>query len=211
MSEAIRTAIKTLYRTTDIVEIRALDKFGIRRVGRYPVGWDLVRALAKEDELGRDCYFVLNPTSLPPLPIGVEQGGTKETDVPRRRWFLLDFDPVRGKEEKLATDRQHDSALRAARSARDFLHEEGWDGIVFADSGNGGHLLTPIDLPNTPEIRESIRRAQRATAERYSTEHVACECFPDAARLVRAYGTLNKKGDETETLKYRRSQILDRL
>ena len=49
---------------------------------------------------------------------------------------------------------------------------------------------------------------QRIVADKFSTPDVECECFPDANRLVRAYGTVNMKGTETETLKYRKSEIL---
>lgn len=207
MSELIRQALKTLYRPTDVVEVRAFAK-SIRRVGRYQLGWDLVKALQEEEASGADCYFVLNPTSLTPLPLGTPpNSGTKEEDVRERRWFLLDVDPRR--DEKIATDAQHDTALALARSARDFLNNEGFEGIVLADSGNGGHLLVPTELPNDRESRELIRRTQRSVADKFTTAETLVECFPDAARLVRAYGTLNQKGVETETLKYRRSQVLD--
>lgn len=207
MSDLIRNALKTIYRPSDVVEVRAFAK-DIRKVGRYPLGWDLVKALQTEEAAGADCYFVLNPTMLTPMPIGTPPNiGTKEDDVHERRWFLLDFDPKR--DEKIATDAQHDTAIALARSARDFLNGEGFEGIILADSGNGGHLLVPAELPNDAESKELIRRTQRSVADKFTTEETLVECFPDAARLVRAYGTLNQKGVETETLKYRRSQVLD--
>lgn len=202
--EEIRRAVKAIYRPGDVVEVRAFDPTGIRRVGRYPLGWDLVRAIEKEDQLGRDVYYVLNPTALEPLPIAAGQAGTKETDVPRRRWFLLDMDPVR--KNKLATNEQFEAALKQARDANNFLNVQG---TILASSGNGAHLLIPVDLPNDEASKERIRRMQRVVATKFSTEKVICECFPDAARLVRSYGTLNKKGTESETLKHRRSGILD--
>lgn len=206
-TEEIRKAIKAIYRAGDIVEVRAFDPVGIRRVGRYPLGWDLVRAIENEDNLGRDVYYVLNPTSLAPLPIAAGQSGVKESDVPRRRHYLLDFDPLR--KHKIATDEQHAAAMLQARMARDFMENEwGCDTIIVASSGNGVHLLVPVDLPNDEASKDLIRRCQRAVASRFSTAEVECECFPDAARLVRAYGTLNKKGKETDALKWRRSRLL---
>lgn len=212
MIEEIRRALKTLYSAGDTVEVRSFGKDGTRRVGRYPLGWDLARAIAAEDEAGQDVYYVLNPTSLPPVPIGPGEG-TKEKDVPRRRWFLLDFDPRR--ENKIATSNQFENARTQAANAKRFMEEE-WAGaglgdeagIVMASSGNGVHLLVPVDLPNDEPSKRLIRSVQRAIAERFSTAEVEVECFPDAARLVRAYGTLNKKGTETDTLKWRRSGLL---
>jgi len=207
VQEEIRKAIKALYRSGDVVEVRAFDPAGVRRVGRYAVGWDLVRAIEREDQLGRDVYYVLNPTGLAPLQIAAGQEGTKEQDVPRRRHFLLDFDPLR--KNKLATEDQFQLALTQATLAKAFLCEAFQiSEIGMASSGNGVHLLVPVDLPNDEPSKEFIRRAQRIVATKFNTPQVECECFADAARLVRAYGTLNKKGTETETLKWRRSQVL---
>lgn len=205
-TEEIRKGIKALYRAGDVVEVRAFDPTGIRRVGRYAVGWDLARAIEREDTLGRDVYYVLNPSGLSPLPIAAGQSGTKETDVPRRRHFLLDFDPIR--KEKIASEAQHQAALAQACAAQQFMTAEGWSGSILASSGNGVHILTPVDLPNDEPSKELIRRVQRRIAEQFSTAEVEVECFPDAARLVRAYGTINKKGRETAELKWRRSGLL---
>ena len=48
-----------------------------------------------------------------------------------------------------------------------------------------------------------VRKVQRVVSGGFSTSVVVAECFPDANRLVRAYSTANKKGEETETLKHR--------
>lgn len=207
MRDDIRLAIKMIYRLGDTIEIRTFAKDGTRRVGRYPFGWDVVRTLEKEDGLGRDCYYVLNPTSLAALLIGTNQSGTKEGDVPRRRWFLLDFDPIR--KHKIASEDQFAEAFATATQARAFIFEALPDvEVLRASSGNGVHLLVQIDLPNDEPSKLLVRKVQRAVAERFSSPAVECECFPDAARLVRAYGTVNHKGEETETLKYRKSEIL---
>jgi hypothetical protein len=206
VTEEIRKGIKALYRTGDIVEVRAFHPAGFCSVGRYPVGWDLVKAIEKADKEGNDVYVLLNPTSLPPIPLASGQSGTKEGDVLRRRHYLLDFDPIR--EHKIATDAQHAAALKQATLAREDMAARGWGGIVTASSGNGVHLLVPIDLPNDEASKEIVRLAQRGIARKFNTPAVECECFPDAARITRAYGTLNKKSKETPELKWRRSGIL---
>jgi hypothetical protein len=205
-SDKIRAALKAIYHTGDTVEIRAFHPAGFRSVGRYPLGWDLARAIEKADNEGYDVYYVLNPTSLPPTPLAAGQSGSKEMDIPRRRHYLLDLDPIR--QNKIATAEQFQLSLLQARMARDFMENEWGVQPIAASSGNGVHLLVPIDLPNDEPSKDLIRRCQRAVAERFSTAEVECECFPDAARLVRAYGTLNKKGTETEDLKWRRSGLL---
>lgn len=207
IAEEIRKAIKLLYLPGDVVEVRAFAPAGVRCVGRYPVGWELVRAIEREDQLGRDVYYVLNPTNLPPVQIASQQSGTRETDVKRRRHFLLDFDPIR--QNKLATAQQHKLAIDQATAAKNFLYAAfpNWQ-IVQASSGNGCHLLVAVDLPNDAESKDIVHRTQRVVSGLYSTQEVECECFADAARLVRAYGTENKKGTETSENKRRRSCVL---
>lgn len=203
-SDEIRRAVKAIYRPGDIIEIRSFGPNG-RRVGRYPLGWDIVRAAEKEDTLGQDVYFVLNPTSRPPIPISPGTG-TSETDVPHWRYFLLDFDPIRPI-KTMATDEQYQAALLQARMARDFMENLWGTTFITANSGNGVHLLVHVDMPTTPAAKEAVRRAQRVIADRFTTSDVKVDCFPDAGRLVRAYGTLNKKEIDAQN-KWRRSAIL---
>jgi hypothetical protein len=205
-TEAIRAAIKAIYRPGDVVEVRAFALDGTRRVGRYPVGWELVRTIEKLDQHS-DVYYVLNPTGLPAVEASTGQSGTREADIPWRRHFLLDFDPVRT--TKLASDSEYAKTLAIAIAARSWLLEEGWtDEVIMATSGNGVHLLVPVDMPNDDQSKNAIRTAQRTIADKFNSPEVEVECFPDAGRLVRAYGTLNKKGPQTETLKWRKSGIL---
>jgi hypothetical protein len=205
----VRIAIKALYRPEDIIEVRAWDKNHKVYTGRYKYGKLLVRIIELFDGEGCDVYTVLNPVSDKLGFRDMAEGGlcTWEQDIPWRRWFLLDFDPRR--DHKIATDGQFGAALEAARRAKEWLEACGWAGIVMASSGNGVHLDVPCDLPNDSASKELVRKIQRIVATEFSNQDVEIECFPDANRLVRAYGTVNKKGMETELLKYRQSGILE--
>lgn len=206
VTEEIRKGIKLIFRPGDVVEVRSwLLTNGPRtiHVGRYLVGWDLVRAIEKEDQLGREVFYVLNPSGLPTMPTAPGRQGTGDKDVPHRKHFLLDFDPVRT--SKHATEEQYQAALKQARGARDFMPAE-WN-VIMGSSGNGVHLLVPIDLPNDADSRELISRAQSSVAGKFTTAEVKVECFSDASRLVRAYGTFNKKSSDQAN--WRKSGILD--
>src|SRR5947209_3992153 len=77
----IARAVKAIFCPGDIVEVRAFDKNGGKFVSRYgfgDCGEELATAIAKEDEAGRDTYYVCNPTSLTPVAAAAE--GTKERD-----------------------------------------------------------------------------------------------------------------------------------
>ncbi len=207
-SRPVATALKLLFREGDTIEVRAWDKNHDVYTGRYGFTKSLAKAIEFLDAEGCDVYYVLNPVGMKLGLRDIAPGGlcTWESGVPRRRWFLMDFDPRR--EDKIATDAQSDAAVQAANAAKKWLEGYGWRGIALASSGNGAHLLVPCELPNDAASKELIRKVQRVISERFSNDQVEAECFPDANRLVRAYGTQNKKGAETELLTYRESMLL---
>ena len=205
--EPIKTAIKALFKKDDIIEVRAWDKQHNVYTGRYTRSKKLMEHIKLWNE-ECDVYYVLNPVGTKHGLRDLSRGGlcTWEQDVPWRRYFLLDFDPKR--DCKIATHHQWLAAFDAAGRAKVWLESFGFKGIVLANSGNGCHLLVPCSLPNDSEGKEIVRKVQRIVSNKLSTTEVECECFPDANRLVRAYGTVNRKGAETETLKHRFSEIL---
>ncbi len=208
MSE-VRTALDLLFRPGDVVEIRALNPRDVPIVGRIPCGDGLQHVLETYDQLGEyDLYYVLNPVSLPPSLMKEFNFGAKKHDIPWRRWFLLDADPVRSC--KIATQAQFDSARDAISKAKAWLESRGWSNIVAASSGNGCHLVVPCDLPNDGESEHLVKTVQNAVSKQFSNDRVVIECFPDADRITRAYGTLNRKGaeDPARGLWHRRSGIL---
>jgi hypothetical protein len=205
--EPIKTAITVLFKKGDIIEVRAWDKQHNVYTGRYTRSKKLMEHIKLwNDEC--DVYYVLNPVGDKHGLRDMSKGGlcTWEPDVPWRRYFLLDFDPKR--DCKIATHDQWLAAFDAAHRAKVWLESFGFKGIILASSGNGCHLLVPCELPNNSEGKEIVRKVQRIVSDKFSTANVECECFPDANRLVRAYGTVNMKGAETETLKHRMSEIL---
>lgn len=206
----IRKALDLLFRPGDIVEVRALHPPEVPAVGRIPYGGGLEHVLETYDQLGDyDLYYVLNPVSLPASHMKEYNFGAKKRDVPWRRWFLLDGDPVRA--SKVATDDEFDAARQAMSNAKAWLESRGWSNIAVASSGNGCHLVVPCDLPNDVESERLVKAVQHAVSKQFSNERVVIECFPDADRITRAYGTLNRKGEEDTArgLLHRRSGIID--
>ncbi len=206
----IRKALDLLFRPGDVVEVRALHPPDVPVVGRIPYGDGLEHVLETYDRLGDyDLYYVLNPVSLPASVMREFNFGAKKHDIPRRRWFLLDGDPVRA--SKIASQEQFDAAREAISNAKAWLDSRGWCNIVAASSGNGCHLVVPCDLPNDTESERLIKTVQHAVSKQFSNERAVIECFPDADRITRAYGTLNRKGEEdgARGLWHRRSGIIE--
>jgi hypothetical protein len=133
---------------------------------------------------------------------------TSDTDVLLRRWFAIDFDPVRPAGIS-ATDAEHEAALDCARRCKDWLQAQGWPDPVLADSGNGGHLLYRVDLANEPATTELIKQCLQALGFIFSDEHISVDLSTyNAARIWKVYGTLAAKGDSTTERPHRLAQIL---
>jgi hypothetical protein len=133
---------------------------------------------------------------------------TSDSDIERRRWLLIDFDPVRPSGVS-ATGGEHGAAIERSWECRKFLTEMGFGDPVHADSGNGAHLSYRIDLPNDAESRALIERCLASLDFQFSDNFVAVDKTTfNAARIWKLYGTLARKGDSTPERPHRMAKIL---
>jgi hypothetical protein len=108
-----------------------------------------------------------------------------------------------------STDEEKWAAYLKAKEVRDYLRGENWPEPVIADSGNGFHLLYPINFPNDEKSRELVKGVLKALASMFDDDLVKIDtAVYNAARLTRVYRTLNAKGANTPERPHRRSQIL---
>lgn len=133
---------------------------------------------------------------------------TTDSEIRRRKWILLDFDPVRP-----AGISSSDEELKAAKACtikvRKFLTEQGFPEPVFALSGNGYHLLYSYDMDNGEQERETIKKFLEVLDQKFSDETVKVDrANYNAARICKLYGTVSCKGDDTEERPHRRSRII---
>lgn len=131
---------------------------------------------------------------------------TKNGEIERRRWLLLDFDPERPAGISSTAEELEAARGRAIEVAR-YLKSEGWPGGVLAESGNGAHLLYRVDLP--AEDEGLTKRVLQAIAERSTGDGVEVDTgVHNPARIWKLYGTTARKGDATEERPHRRARIL---
>jgi hypothetical protein len=131
---------------------------------------------------------------------------TTDQDITRRRWLLVDCDPVRPAGIS-ATDEEHDHAIRRARAVSAYLRDAGWPDPILADSGNGTHLLYRIDLP--VDDNGLVKRCLEALAAQFDDEKVKIDkSVHNPARIWKLYGTRACKGDSTTERPHRMSRIL---
>jgi putative DNA primase/helicase len=152
----------------------------------------------------RAVYVTLNPVSRD------GSGAPRNGDIERRRWLLIDPDPVRPADcsatfhEKLAT------RLTAINVRRWLSEAFGFPRPILADSGNGYHLLYRIDLPNDEPSTKLVRAVLENIAERWDSAEVTIDRrVYDARRVTKLYGTLARKGPHSSDRPHRVSALLE--
>lgn len=133
---------------------------------------------------------------------------TTDSEIRRRKWILVDFDPVRP-----AKTSSSESELKAAKACaikvKKYLTSQGFPEPVFALSGNGYHLLYSCDLDNGEQERKTIKKFLEVLDKKFSDNKVKVDCSNyNAARICKLYGTVSCKGDDTEERPHRRSRII---
>ena len=217
--DSIQQAVKAIMGAGQIAEFRAVNAStpAYRRPhveSGYFDAPERLAAAANAIEEAEAFYFTPNPLDPALLaraknrirpPNG--QPATSDRDVVRRRWMLVDIDPVRPTGIS-ASDEEHEAALARAREIRESLAAEGWPQPILADSGNGAHLLYSIDLPT--DDGGLVKHVLQMLAFRFddSTVTVDTSCH-NPGRLVKLYGTVARKGDSTSDRPHRRSGLID--
>ena len=214
MSDEIRRAVEILSEPGGVVELRAFKGRAVES-GYFDEAQTLSREAAKLDEQGFAVYLTANPANPALLSRAANRikrspkEMTSDRDVLRRRWLLLDFDPVRPAGVS-ATDEEKGAALRRAREVYRHLKGRGWPEPVAADSGNGAHLLFAIDLPNDAESLALVRGVLEALSFMFSDGVVNVDTTTsNAARIWKLYSTKARKGDSTEERPHRVSRLLN--
>ena len=126
--------------------------------------------------------------------------------------LLIDIDPVRPAGIS-STDEEHEDALRIAQCVKAHLTTEGWPEPLVGDSGNGAHLIYPLDLPNNEETKNLLKSTLKALALEHQEPLGRLNLEIDQvvfnpARLTKLYGTMVRKGENTQDRPYRLARIL---
>jgi hypothetical protein len=216
-SEVLKALAKIIERGA-VFEVRALDAqlCGNRRTGTVSGYFDNTDACVSE--LGKlttakGVYFTLNPVNAAllarranRLDYAEKNATTNDQHILQRRCLLLDVDAQRPSGIS-ASDSEKKAAHKKAREIYDYLKGRGWPLPIAADSGNGYHLLYRIDLPC--DDGKVLEQVLAALADRFDGDGVKLDrSVHNPARIVRLYGTLAAKGDNTKERPHRLSKIL---
>ena len=215
--EAIIETLNFLFSTGEVIELRITkSKYGT--VSGYFNDFNLLaQAAAKFDGKVPGIYTTLNPVNPDllyraknKLRFGREaQPTTSDNDILEYSWLSIDFDPVRPSEIS-SSEEEHKTALIKAQDVREWLTGQGWTAPIFSDSGNGGHLLYSIKLPNDQESRKLIEKCLKALDLLFSDEVVKIDTkVGNPGRIWKLYGTMSCKGENSPERPWRRSRIIE--
>ena len=222
--EDILFALNTFFQPGDAVELRVLGK-GKRSInsGYFRDFEKLAEAADKFDKTkNHNIYVTINKVdaaayarSPEKMASASEQPTTTSDDtISERRWLPIDLDPKRVSGVS-STDEEHARALAKAEIITlEMMNRFGWPAPVFADSGNGAHLLWNIKLPNrtSSEFADGmilIESVIKAFAVMFNDEHVEIDTkMFNAARIIRLHGTTTRKGSDIPERPWRQSKIL---
>jgi len=108
-----------------------------------------------------------------------------------------------------SNDREHEAAIQAADSIREFTDSLGWPAPMIVDSGNGAYLFYRIDLPNTPESVELVKQVLETFASNFNSEAIHIDTgVGNPARIARVAGSFNRKSLDSEDRPNRMAKIL---
>jgi hypothetical protein len=212
----IREASDLIHEPGNVVEL------GILNVGRQgPISGyfndpeEFTSCATQKSGLGSGTYATLNTVNPALLARSANRvkpytkQTTSDKDIVKRRFLPIDFDPVRPSEIS-SSDEEHKTALDRALACRQWLHDLGFPDPLYADSGNGAHLLYRVDLPNDNDSRDLIKRCPEALAFKFDDGLVNVDLTTfNASRIWKVYGTVARKGDHTSDRPHRLAHIVE--
>ncbi len=207
----VRRSLKLL--APPVTELRCMDAYvdGERRRGTFSGYFDQDHHDEMIAELRRvqhasAAYFIFNELKPELLArrcnraeiISDRTPVTGDKDILRRRFLPVDVDSVRPAGVS-ATDGERRAAAEVVVNIDYYLWERGFQPGIIADSGNGSHLLIPVDFP--ADDHGFIKRLLTDLAARFNTASATVDTsVHNASRIWKLYGCECRKGDNCPSL-----------
>ena len=225
--EEVRRALSILVEPVQVTELRALHALSTASPryrgtlsGYFTDPEALVQAAASITS-AKGVYITLNPCRRGLITrannrlrtsddMRLDSRTTQDSEIIYYRWLPIDIDPVRQDGNDSSSESEHEAALLLARQVRQHLHSDGWGWPIFADSGNGAHLLYPIQRGELKETELFLQRTLASLAHQFNTDDAKIDTGVfNPARIWKLYGTMACKGDPTPEWPHRMSHIID--
>lgn len=161
----IERAISVLFEPGAVIEVRIPKTRAGVVAGYFDNHATMTAAIHEADAKYRagGVYYVLNrlnPALLARAYNRLKEHAehlTADNNIIRRLRLPIDLDPVRPAGVS-SSDEEHAAAIRRARAIASDMAGQ-WGLPIIGDSGNGAHLVYPIDLTNDPQALSFISGA----------------------------------------------------
>jgi P4 family phage/plasmid primase-like protien len=226
----IRKAINVLFSDVksgdgECIEVRIFDKKKHLVVSGWFDNMEIMAkaiAVAARDGVGGgyrfvqdNVYWTVNPVNdallsrQPKNAFGFVSESSSDNNITRRCWFPIDVDPIRPSGVS-ATKEERDLARAVTNEMCVKLEELGFTDNMYVGgtSGNGFHCLIRIDMPNDDVTRDLLRDCLKGLNALVGTGKVDIDpkVF-NASRILKAYGTIARKGINDEKRPWRMSRL----
>ena len=197
-----------------VVEMRALKTTPEGTIsGYYNDGQSLVddTFYVSEREGTPNTYWTLQKIDPSVIKISNECYGhvaetTKDDQIVGYCWLPIDFDPIRDANTN-STDQEKAAAYDLALKVKDNLLYLAITSLL-ADSGNGYHLLIKVDL--SIDKKDLVKSLLSRLSRKFSTSETSIDTgLFNPSRILKAYGSVSRKGPNTIERPWRTSRILD--
>lgn len=140
--------------------------------------------------------------------IELQSPTVSDNDVTWYQWMLIDVDPVRPSGTS-STNEQLKASRETAKKIYQWLKDRGWPDPIIAHSGNGTHLQYKIQRMNTPENKKLIENVLKTIGMLFADSEMSIDLTTfNQSRVCKLYGTVARKGANTEKRPHRMSKIL---
>jgi AAA domain len=144
--------------------------------------------------------------------VRVQMGPTgvcRDEDIERLIGILIDIDAIRPTDVS-STGEELAAALARTTLVKGYLKERySWPDPLEINSGNGGQLRYIIELPNTPEIVQSIHKTLVALSKEFSDKAVKIDTVTfNPSRVAKIPWTMACKGESTPERPWRLSSVI---
>lgn len=133
---------------------------------------------------------------------------TSDHDVVGYDWLMIDLDPQRPSGTS-STDEQIEKAKEQGNKIYQFMRNLGFSKPLFANSGNGVHLLYRIRLKNSDENRKLIEMSLKTLNMLFASQEIDVDMKNfNQSRVCKLYGTTAQKGANSAERPHRMSYII---
>ena len=133
---------------------------------------------------------------------------TSDHDVVGYDWLMIDLDPKRPSGTS-STDEQIEKAKEQGNKIYQFMRNLGFSKPLFANSGNGVHLLYRIRLKNSDENRKLIEMSLKTLNMLFASSEIDVDMKNfNQSRVCKLYGTTAQKGANSAERPHRMSYII---